>query len=124
MSRVQQASKWKSRTKAVTVLGVAGALSLAGGASGAAVGPPGATLTTNTAVTLYEEEISDVSLSTSTPLTTKALEHVALTYNLLRGRAGRAKVAEAAQETAEEAPHAALPAQPGQAALSDVRFWG
>jgi hypothetical protein len=35
----------------------------------------------------------------------------------------RGKVAEAAQETAQaEAPHAALPAQPGQAALSDVRF--
>ena len=51
------------RTKAVTVLGVA-ALSLAGGASGAAVGPPGDILTANTAVTLYEEEISDVSLST------------------------------------------------------------
>ena len=64
MSRVQQASKRKSRTKAVTVLGVAGALSLAGGASGVAIGPRGATLTTNTAVTLYEEEISDVSLST------------------------------------------------------------
>ena len=64
MSRVQQASTRKSRTKAVTVLGVAGALSLAGGASGVAIGPPGATLTTNTAVTLYEEEISDVSLST------------------------------------------------------------
>jgi hypothetical protein len=62
----------------------------------------------------------------STPLTTKALEHVVLAYNLLRGRAvvDRGKVAEAAQETTaqEEAPHAALPAQPGQAALSDVRF--
>ena len=35
----------------------------------------------------------------------------------------RGKVAEAAEETAQaEAPHAALPAQPGQAALSDVRF--
>src|SRR5215472_7025380 len=56
-------SKRKGRTKAVTVLGVAGALSLAGGA-GAAVGPPGDTLTANTAVTLHEEEISDVSLST------------------------------------------------------------
>ena len=54
----------KGRTKALTALGVAGALSLAGGASGAAVGPPGDTLTANTAVTLYEEEISDVSLST------------------------------------------------------------
>jgi hypothetical protein len=38
------------------------ALSLAGGAL--AVDPPGDTLTANTAVTLYEEEISDVSLST------------------------------------------------------------
>jgi hypothetical protein len=57
-------SKRKGRTKALTVLGVAGALSLAGGASGAAVNPPRDTLTANTAVTLHEEEISDVSLST------------------------------------------------------------
>jgi hypothetical protein len=64
MSHRKRNSKRKGRTKAVTVLGVAGALSLAGGASGAAVGPPGDTLTANTAVTLYEEEISDVSLST------------------------------------------------------------
>ena len=55
-------SKRKGRTKAVTV--VAGALSLAGGAFGAAVGPPDDTLTANTAITLDEEEISDVSLST------------------------------------------------------------
>ena len=64
MSHGKRNSKRKGRTKAVTVLGVAGALSLAGGASGAAVGPPGDTLTANMAVTLYEEEISDVSLST------------------------------------------------------------
>jgi hypothetical protein len=57
-------SKRKARTKALTVLGVAGALSLAGGASGAAVNPPGDILTANTAVTLHEEEISDVTLST------------------------------------------------------------
>jgi hypothetical protein len=57
-------SRPKGRTKALTVLGVAGALSLAGGASGAAVGPPGDTLAANAAVTLHEEEISDVSLST------------------------------------------------------------
>src|SRR5262249_27822079 len=63
MSHGNRNSKRKGQTKAVTVLGVAGALSLAGGASGAAVGPP-STLTANTAVTLYEEEISDVSLST------------------------------------------------------------
>jgi hypothetical protein len=56
--------KRRARTKALTVLGVAGTLSLAGGASGAAVGPPGDTLTANTTVTLHEEELSDVSLST------------------------------------------------------------
>jgi hypothetical protein len=64
MSHAKRASKRRSRAKAVTVLGVAGALSLAGGASGATVGPPGDTLTANTAITLDEEEISDVSLST------------------------------------------------------------
>ena len=64
MSRGKQKSKRKGRTKAVTVLGIAGALSLAGSASRAAVGPPDDTLTANTAVTLHEEEISDVSLST------------------------------------------------------------
>ena len=64
MSHAKQASKRRRRAKAVTVLGVAGALSLAGGASGAAVGPPSDTLMANKEVTLYEEEISDVSLST------------------------------------------------------------
>jgi hypothetical protein len=66
MSHAKQASKRRSRTKAVTVLGVAGALSLAGGASEAAVGPAGDTPTENTApvITLGEEEISDVSLAT------------------------------------------------------------
>ena len=55
MSRVKQASK----RKAVTVLGVAGALSLVGGASGA-VGPAGDTQAQNTpppVITLDEEEI-------------------------------------------------------------------
>src|SRR5215469_18868097 len=64
MSHAKQASKRRSRAKAVTVLGVAGALSLAGGASGAAVGPPGDALPENAAITLDEEEISDVGLST------------------------------------------------------------
>ena len=55
MPHTKQAS---NRAKAVTVLGVAGALSLAGGA-------PGDTLTENAApVIIGEEEISDVSLST------------------------------------------------------------
>jgi hypothetical protein len=66
MSHAKQASKRRTRTKAVTVLGVAGALSLAGGASEAAVGPAGDTPTENTApvITFGEEEISDVSLAT------------------------------------------------------------
>ena len=64
MSHGRRTSKRKGQTKAVTVLGVAGALSLAGGAFGAAVGPPSDTLMANKEVTLYEEEISDVSLST------------------------------------------------------------
>ena len=111
-------SKRKGRTKAVTVLGVAGALSLAGGASGAAVGPP-STLTANTAVTLFEEEISDVSLSTF-----YVFDHenagtrrpgLQLTQST---RSRRGKVAKAAQETTAqvEAPHAALVVQPCQAA--------
>jgi hypothetical protein len=65
MSDAKQASKRSSRARAVTVLGVAGTLSLAGGASVAAVGPAGDTPTKNKPViTLREEEISDVSLST------------------------------------------------------------
>jgi hypothetical protein len=66
MSRAKQASKPRSRAKAVTVLGVAGALSLAGSASWATVDPAGDTETGNTApvFTLDNEEISDVSLGT------------------------------------------------------------
>ena len=65
MPHTKQASKRSVGRKPVTVLGVAGALSLAGGAPGAAVGPPGDTLTENAApVIIGEEEISDVSLST------------------------------------------------------------
>src|SRR6516165_10118427 len=63
MSRTKQTSNQRSRAKAATVLGVAGALSFAGGASGAAVSPVGDTLTEHPAITLDEEEISDVSLS-------------------------------------------------------------
>ena len=127
MSHAKRASKRKSRAKAVTVLGVARALSLAGGASEAAVGPPGDTLTANTAVTLSEEEISDISLSTFYAFDHESAEARRPGLQLTqRTRSGRPrKVAEAALETAQaEAPHAALPAQPGQAALSDVRFWG
>jgi hypothetical protein len=66
MSHAKQVSKRRNRTKAVTVLEAAGALSLTGGTSGAAVGPKVDTLKENTApvITLGEEEISDVSLAT------------------------------------------------------------
>jgi hypothetical protein len=66
MSHAKQASKRRNRAKALTVLGVAGTLSLAGGASEAAVGPVGDTPTKNTApvITLGDEEISDASLAT------------------------------------------------------------
>ncbi len=59
MSRSKQTSKERGRSRVVTALGIAGALSLAGGAS--ASNSP----TQNTApVILAEEEISDVSLAT------------------------------------------------------------
>jgi hypothetical protein len=64
MSDARQASKCRSRAKAVTILGVAGALSLGGGASRAAVGPAGNGSTEAPVITLSEEEISDVSLAT------------------------------------------------------------
>src|SRR4029077_12633206 len=65
MSRSKQTSKTRGRKRAaVTALGVAGALSLAGSAS-ASVASVGDTPTQNTArVILAEEEISDVSLAT------------------------------------------------------------
>ena len=113
MSHGKRNSKRKDRTKAVTVLGVAGALSLAGRASGAAVGPPGDTLTANTAVTLHEEEISDVSLSSFYVFDHEnaGARRPGLQLTQRTRRADRGKVAEAAQKTAEaEAPHAALAA--------------
>src|SRR3984893_5439043 len=64
MSRSKQTSKGRGRRRVVTALGVAGALSLAGGAS-ASISSTGDKPTQNTApVILAEEEISDVSLST------------------------------------------------------------
>ena len=64
MSRSKQTSKTRGRRRAVTALGVAGALSLASGAS-ASIAPAGDLPTQNAApVILAEEEISDVSLAT------------------------------------------------------------
>jgi hypothetical protein len=66
MPHAKQASKRKTRTRAATILGVAGLLSAAGGASAAIVGPAANIPTEKIApaVTLGEEEIWDVSLST------------------------------------------------------------
>ena len=66
MSRSKQTSKGSSRRRAVTALGVAGALSLAAGGASASIGPARDIPTENTApvFTLGEEEISDVSLAT------------------------------------------------------------
>jgi hypothetical protein len=115
MSHAKRASKPRSRAKAVTVFGVAGALSLAGGASEAAVGPVGDTPTENTApvIALGEEEISDVSLATFYVFDNEnAGAHRAGLLLAKRTRSRRGKVAEAAQQTAEaEVPHAAQAAQ-------------
>jgi hypothetical protein len=66
MPRSKQTSKARSRRRAVTAWGVAGALSLAAGGASASIGPAGDLPTENTApvFTLGEEEISDVSLAT------------------------------------------------------------
>ncbi len=69
MSNAKHAAKRKRGAKAVPVLGAAGLLSLAGGASAATGGPPLADLPTqktapNQEIILGEEELSDVSLST------------------------------------------------------------
>ena len=59
MSRSKQTLKGRGRSRVVTALGIAGALSLAGGASASN------SATQNTApVILAEEEISDISLAT------------------------------------------------------------
>src|ERR1700740_3240196 len=69
MSNAKHAPKRKRGAKAVPVLGAAGLLSLAGGASAATSGAPVADLPTqkiapNHEIILGEEELSDVSLST------------------------------------------------------------
>ena len=64
MSRSKQTSKGRGRRRVVAALGVAGALSLAGGAS-ASISPARDLPTQDTApAILGEEEMSDVSLAT------------------------------------------------------------
>jgi hypothetical protein len=88
MSHAKQDSKRKRRSKAVPLLGAAGlSLSLASGASATTTADPAADpLTRNTGVsheiTLYEEEISDVSLATFMSSTRKTPEHLGPAYNL------------------------------------------
>jgi uncharacterized membrane protein YgcG len=65
IAHAKQASDRKSRTKAVTVLAVAGAMSLVAGASMTAVGPAGQKPMENTApVITLGEKISDVRVAT------------------------------------------------------------
>jgi len=69
LAHTKQASKRKRRMTAVPVMGLAGmSLSLAGGASAATAVPVGdqqlSNALTNPQITLGEEEIADVSLST------------------------------------------------------------
>jgi hypothetical protein len=68
MLHANQAAKRKRRIKAVPVLGAAGLLSLASGASaqtvGAAVDMPTWSTDASHEITLSEEEVSDVSLAT------------------------------------------------------------
>jgi hypothetical protein len=69
MSNAKRAPERKRRTKAVPLLGAAGLLSLAGGASAAASGAPLAELPMQKVAPTHEfilgeEELSDVSLST------------------------------------------------------------
>jgi hypothetical protein len=70
MSQAKRASKGKRRSKAAPVLGIAGVslVMAGGGASASAVGSvadmPSHNPTPPTVITLGEEEISDVSLST------------------------------------------------------------
>jgi hypothetical protein len=87
-------------------------LSLAGGSFGAGVGPPGDTLTANTAVTLHEEEISDVSLSTFYAFDRENAGARRPGLRLAqRSAVDRGKVARAQKTAQAEAPHAALAAQ-------------
>ena len=99
MSHAKQTSKRRIRTKAPTVLGVAGALSLAGGASEAAVGPAGDTPTENTAPVITFGSAWRLSMSS----TMKTLEHILPAYNLPKDAATEAAEAAQSIEAAEAA---------------------
>ena len=117
MSRSKQTSKGRGRRRTVTALGVAGALSLAGGAS-ASISPAGDIATQNTApVILAEEEISDVSLATFYVFDKEnAGAHHSGVQLAARGSAEAAEAAEAAQSA--QAAEAAQSTQAAEAAQS------
>ena len=93
MSHAKQASTRKRRSKTVPILGAAGLLSLASGASAQGVGPVG-TMPTHTdashEIALSEEEVSDVSLATfyvfdkeNTTLASHSLLGTSRTYRVI-----------------------------------------
>ena len=109
MPVAKRVSKRKRGTKAVPVLGAAGlSLTLAGGASAAAVAPASdvpAARNIASQITLGEEEISDVSLSTFYAFDKENAGPVRNGVQLARGGAAAAEAAaaEAAAEAAEAA---------------------
>jgi hypothetical protein len=97
-------AKRRSRAKAVTVLGVAGALSLAGGASEAAVGPVGDTRrrTRHQLSPSVRKKSRTSAWRLFMSSTMKTPEHIVPAYNLPRGHAATdapqfTEAAEAAQ---------------------------
>jgi hypothetical protein len=118
MAHGKQASERKSRTRAVTVLAVAGALSLVAGASMTAVGPAGQKPMENMApvITLGEEEIADVRVATFqvSPMPEKMLPACKLSKNAATEAArARSMVVARSTEAAEVTGVAADPAAPG-----------
>ena len=91
MWHAKQESTRKRRSKAVPVLGAAGLLSLASGASAQGVGPVGA-MPTHTDVsheiTLSEEEVSDVSLATFYVFDKENATFASHSLRLVRGGCG------------------------------------
>ena len=92
MSHAKQASKRKRRSKAVPVLGAAGLLSLAGGASAQTGGPAVDIQAQNVdpghEITLSEEEVADVSLATFYVFDKENTESSLPSIQLVRGGCG------------------------------------
>ena len=100
MSHAKQASTKRKRSmKAVPALGAAGlSLALASGVPAAASGPAaemliGKNTTVSQEITLFEEEISDISLATFYVSTMKMPEHYGVVYRLRLAAAGVAVAA-------------------------------